>query len=66
MKTGGNRNRTLRFGTWNITSLTGKEIEIAEEILHIPVHVGSHGIEFSTICQHFQWTTEIQWLNLEL
>jgi hypothetical protein len=39
VETGGNRNNTLRFGTWNITSLTGKEMEIVEEMkrFHIPI-----------------------------
>jgi hypothetical protein len=29
-------------------------------------HVGNQALAFDTICEHFQWTTPMQWINLEL
>jgi hypothetical protein len=29
-------------------------------------YVGNQALAFDTICEHFQWTTPMQWINLEL
>ena len=41
----GNNNNCYRFGTWNVRSLTGKEVELVEEMKYrldvLGVSVGS-------------------------